>query len=144
MRITILGQGVLSWPAGERISDRYGLVILGENKPADSWGNFCGDNTMDETQVKRVAGKIGMLVAVVLETRQSHHIGDMFRNIGPTTPAVGEEIELGSGTLFIDRFDMGHIGVGLNPMNGSTHDWLDPHKLYRAHDQTVRLEFREA
>lgn len=138
----ILGRGVLNWPRGERVGDRYGLVTLSPtsggyndlpDKPAGSY------TALDATIQ---AGKRGRIVAVVLKTRQSHHIGDMFRGIYPSTPKVGEEIELGTGTLFYENpYGDAVIGVGVKPDKPRNSDWMDPRKLYRCHDQTVELRF---
>jgi hypothetical protein len=43
----------------------------------------------------------GHLVAVVLETRPSPHIGDLARAVDPAMPTVGQENTLGTGTLFV-------------------------------------------
>lgn len=34
--------------------------------------------------------------------------------------------------------------VGLRPLDGRETDWLDPHVLYRLHDQTVALRLELA
>lgn len=87
-------------------------------------------------------GARGYLVATVLETRQSDHIGDSFRGLSPSTPRIGEEITLGGpGELFIEM-DFAPV-VGLRPDNDRETDWLNPKSLYRCHNQTVRLEFRD-
>lgn len=130
-----LGIGRLSWPRGERVSDRYGVVLL----MAD------GDSFAEPSQYIRPAhrpvGQRGTLVAEALETRESTHIGDLFRGLFPETPAVGERIILGSGTFFTEDTDWGALLMGLSPDDGRHSDWLDPKALYRAHEQTVRLTF---
>jgi hypothetical protein len=78
----------------------------------------------------------GSLVAEVIATRKSTHIGDLFRGIFPSTPKLGARIVLGHGALFYNGNQ-----VGLKPDDGRENDWLDPHSLYQAHDQTVRLIF---
>ncbi|WIV57911.1 hypothetical protein [Amycolatopsis nalaikhensis] len=82
----------------------------------------------------------------MLETRPSVHCGDLTRGLAPTTPAVGEQITLGSGTVFTEPDpDTGlPTAVGLVPDDGRDEDWLDPRALYRCHNQTVRLELRAA
>lgn len=113
----LIGHGQLNWPPGERISDRYGMVRL---------------NGVDIAPTH--AGEQATLYAVVTEARKSRHIGDLFRGLFPSTPSVGDQIELGTGTLF---FEDG--GVGLEPPDGRDTDWLDPHALYSVHDLTVDL-----
>jgi len=66
----VLGRGVLSWYPIERISDRYGSVVL--------YGNVDGSD-QSTFDIGRFAGKTGSLIAVVFETRKSHHVGDLFR-----------------------------------------------------------------
>jgi hypothetical protein len=133
----VLGEGILTWPRGERVSDRYGLVML--MKDGDSWTSPTGYIGLDRS----IDGARGTLTAEVLETRQSTHIGDLFRGLFPVTPEVGERITLGTGTVFFDRGDDHEDEIGLRPDDGRDSDWLDPKALYRAHEQTVRLTFEE-
>jgi hypothetical protein len=130
-----LGTGRLSWPRFERIGDRYGTVML----MAD------GDSFTEPSRYiwpsNGPVGQRGTLVAEVLETRDSTHIGDLFRGFFPETPEVGERIVLGEGTFFTEETDFGALLLGLRPDDGRDSDWLDPPKLYRAHEQTVRLTF---
>lgn len=91
---TIIGVGGLSWPRGERVSDRYGTV-----------GLIHGDS-FDSTYValtRPPEGMHGRLVAVVKQGRRSSHIGDLFRGIGPLDAplADGTERVLGSGAVFL-------------------------------------------
>ena len=119
---TLLGTGQLGWFATERRTDRYGAVAL-----------FDGEGIVPLTVVD---GK-GSLVASVVKTRQSPHIGDLFHGFFPSTPNVGDEIELGSGTVF---FEDG--AIGLRPDDDEQYTfWLNPHKLYLAIDQDVELYF---
>src|SRR5260370_34176704 len=116
---TTLGEGVLNWSRYERISDRYGAIHL-------SIGNYI-------TWKDAPADTRGTLVAYVLATRQSRHIGDLFRGISPSTPEVGEAITLGTGTLFTQIDDDVPV-IGVKPDDGREHDWMDPTALYRRHD----------
>lgn len=123
-----IGTGVLNWPANERRSDRYGLIGL---LPDVASSEFL------KLDIGAIAGRRGKLIAQVVEARQSTHIGDLFRAIFPSTPDVGEEIELGEGILFSHG-----TYVGVYPRDTTQGDWMDPRKLYRAHEQTVRLVFQ--
>lgn len=134
MDTTVLGRGVLGWPAEERHSDRYGLIHL--NAIPDT-AHFT-PASFDSAPV----GAHGRLVAVVLETRPSPHIGDFGRAVGPAMPTVGEEITLGAGTLFVVPWRWGFSLVGVKPDEDRSHDWMDPAALFRCHHQTVRLELR--
>lgn len=140
----VLGEGVLSWPRAERITDRYGVVYLGiwDGRSRHELGGVAtqGSVHLEES----VAGQRGSLVATVLEARKSGHIGDLFYGVFPTTPEAGERITLGAGTLFFKGLEEDgetyHM-VGLRPDDGREYHWLDIRALYRCHEQTVRLEF---
>ena len=132
-RETVLGTGVLNWSKGERQTDRYGTVKL-----------FVSPDQRDDNLVnllRNVEGQSGRLIAYVRESRDSYHVGDLHRGIGPVRPRVGERIVLGEGTLFFEPSDVG--AVGLRPSDGRDTDWLDPRALYRAHHQTVDLIFQK-
>ena len=123
----VLGEGVLNWPSSERVSDRYGRVnIEGER------GYVSYDPALE--------GQTGTLTAEIIEARESGHIGDLFRGIGPVTPSAGDVITLGTGTVFLSE-SCGAACIGLRPDDERESDWLDPRALYRCHNQTVRLTF---
>ncbi len=126
----IIAEGILTWHADERRSGRYGSVEM-----LDEDGKFL---TLD---VGLVEGEHGRLFAEVVETRRSHHVGDFSREIGPSTPEVGDVIELGAGTLFVESPGGSADQVGLRPDDDRDSDWLDPRALYRLHSQTVKLQF---
>lgn len=127
----IVAEGILTWHGRERRSDRYGSVEM-----MNTDGKFM---TLDCVHHEGLRGR---LFAEVVETRQSGHIGDIFRGLYPETPEVGEVIELGIGRLFVERVD-GISQIGLVPDDGRDYDWLDPKALYRLHEQTVRLQFEQ-
>ena len=125
----ILGEGILNWFPVERIGDRYGAVHLeGERGRYAAFENA-------------PAGTRGTIIAHILQTRPSGHIGDLFRGIGPSGPEIGEQVELGTGTLFTHPEDDIPV-IGVEPDDGRDEDWMNPRALYRCHNQTVRLEFR--
>ena len=137
----VVGQGVLTWPSVERISDRYGTVgLMAEG--SNSW--TAGDPGWVDVHRALPEGRRGRLQALVLTTRKSNHIGDFFRSLYPSTPEVGDVIVLGDGTVFHgwarDAHGDGAL-VGLVPDDSRDTDWLDPAQLYRAHEQTVELQF---
>jgi hypothetical protein len=133
-----LGTGVLGWERSERVTDRYGAVLLMDGPNWDAKG-------IKLAVAPEHLGKLGKLVAEVLETRQSGHLGDWFHGVGPSTPTVGERIVLGTGKLFTGwSEDCNATTIGLKPLRPKKDFWLDPKKLYRAHDQTVRLVFEES
>lgn len=130
-----LGTGVLTWDRAERVTDRYGTVWLMEDGHTSQTGGE-PKRLLDLDAVKLHVGKTGALVASVIDPRKSTHIGDLFRGIFPSTPDLWERIVLGRGELFLDD-----EAVGLRPAVYRNRDWLDPHALYRAHEQLVRLTF---
>ncbi len=130
----VLGTGVLNWHPDERRTDRYGTVYL--NRAPD-------DHTFDPVRFDDPpVGTRGRLVAVILATRPSFHVGDWSRGHTPTTPTAGEEITLGTGTVFVEPSRYGTTEIGLRPDDDRDTAWLDPAALYRCHEQTVRLELR--
>lgn len=136
----ITGTGIFGWAGEERRSDRYGAFAL-DRTGYDNNGE-CPQAGWSE-HPSALTGLQCHITVEVLETRESGHIGDFFRGIFPEKPEVGEIIDLGTGTLFVERDRMewavGGLGVGLRPSDGRENDWLDPRKLYRLHDQTVRV-----
>lgn len=140
---TSLGKGILSWPNKERVGDRYGLVGLWTQPdiPRPKTGKEMYHYSKLQRNVKLIRikeGKYGRLIVIVLKTQRSLHIGDLYRGFFPSTPEVAEIIVLGKGYVFYEE-----DCVGLEPKEPRQKDWLDPRKLYRAHDQYVELFFEE-
>ena len=131
----LIGIGELNWPKGERVTDRYGCVSLNKGGGQDSEEEIT-DIKMD---VGKFIGKKGTLTAKVISTRDSYHIGDLFRGLVPSKPEVDDGLTLGIGVLFIGEYN----SVGLEPEDGRESDWLDPEVLYQLHCQTVELYFEE-
>jgi len=140
----LLGTGVLTWGRMERISNRYGFVYLmpdGHNSLSAAeprrWSPEPG--TMD------FAGMRGRLVAKVIESRKSTHIGDLALGIFPVRPDEGERIVLGEGRFSVLAAgpDCSSPRVGLEPFAAKDDGdpWLDVQALYRAHEQLVALYF---
>ncbi len=131
--------GALSWDGIERRLDRYGSVTF--------WDEDSEDRKLDGIPVyhnmdalEELEGTKGSLYALIVDTRKSTHIGDLFRGFKPTTPKIGDKIVLGKGRLFYH--DNGnYVSIGLQPLDGREKDWLDPKSLYRCHEQTVNLYF---
>jgi hypothetical protein len=92
----LIGHGQFGWNGIERRSDRYGLVRLFQvdqkNKPVDLFG-------------KDLEGQKGRLIAHVIKSVQSEHMGDMFRGIKPPNPPIpiGSKVLLGEGYLCFER-----------------------------------------
>jgi hypothetical protein len=140
----VIGEGVLTWHPYERRTDRYGTVFLMTS--GDSLHEPSGYVPIPDDAP---LGLPGRLVAEVTATRQSTHVGDLFRGLHPQTPDVVERIVLGEGRLFCHTVESGDPypaieAVGLAPEDDRDTDWLDPRALYRAHEQTVRLVFEGA
>lgn len=132
-----IGRGILSWCGSERRTDRYGAVNI-ISEPYDS-----GEACIPELDLGRVMGLVGKRVkmwVVAVETRKSGHIGDMMHKIKPSTPDLGERIDLGVGVLRIEQVEWdANPAIILQPDDGRQKFWIDPRRLYRAHDQTVEL-----
>lgn len=131
-----IGTGQLSWPANERISDRYGVIRLYNNASP----NLPYQDGGAPIDYDGLIGQKGSLIATIIETRDSEHIGDLFHGFFPVTPNVGEQIDLGDGEFFTDEQD-GIEYFGLRPDDGRNVFWLTPQNLYRAHQQTVKVTF---
>ena len=132
-----VGYGILSWDGSERRSNRYGAVVL------DGQDYHCSSTVevrLDPEAVAALESKRVRLWAVVVEARESGHIGDMFLKIKPSKPEVGEVIELGVGVFRAEPAPWGGLTqVVLVPGDGRKELWIDPRALYRGHDQTVEL-----
>jgi hypothetical protein len=114
MRV-LLGTGVFGFNGVERRSDRYGSCRL---------------FTKDEAYIaipanEEIEGRKGKLLAEVLEIQPCPHPGDLMRGIAPTTPEVGEFIELGEGELFFHHFDERHEKGELERQDDEMFDALD-------------------
>lgn len=137
----MIGYGILTWGGEERRGDRYGsIVLMGQNYNQDSEVKpYVNAEAVSQLDTKRVR-----LTAKVMETRQSGHIGDLFLGLSPSTPEVGEVIELGVGVLNVGAaWEPGLTKFVLEPEDGREHFWIDPRLLYRLHDQTVELYAEE-
>lgn len=141
MKMKKIAFGILTWCSSERRSDRYGAIILGDspyNGPDRVKPKF------NKATATAFVGKRVRLTAKVIESRQSGHVGDLFLNIRPSQPEVGEVIDLGVGI-----FDHGLVDwttsptILLKPIDGRERFWIDPRKLYRLHDQTVEVFVEE-
>lgn len=131
-----LAKGWLQWPSKERISDRYGTIRIFKFDPNENETSF------DDFPPELPLGKYGRIVAEVIETQESSHIGDLARGIYPQTPEVGEKMVLGEGILFVELDEWSSV-VGLKPLEERDYDWLNPEILYKLHDQRVNLSFEE-
>jgi hypothetical protein len=129
----VLGEGVLHRIRGERVTERWGTVYLAPD---------AGSTERSVRLARAPEGAHGMLVACVTATRVAGyiHVGDHLAGI-QSLPAVGEEVTLGTGTLFTVRLGRKNL-VGLAPDDGREKRWLSKDAISRCHSQTVRLEFR--
>lgn len=135
-----LGSGMLTWDGQERRTSRYGTINLTKTP-------FAGEAQvpweLDEETVGLLSGVQGVLVARVIETRESSHVGHHSRGLYPSTPGAGDEIELGYGRIMLVPCtgDWGSPGIALLPLDRRHFDLMDPRALYRVHEQTVDLYF---
>lgn len=142
--MTAIIKGIFTWASEERRSDRYGFItVMREcfNENSTSMASIT-----DMASLALLTNKRACITVKVIETRESGHIGDIFRGIFPSTPDVGQEFSLGVGKLLVKPADWSPIGIeiGLYPDDGREDDWLDPNILYQLHDQTVEITVTEA
>lgn len=152
----LIATGVLGWGKYERQSKEYGFIGVepsgyGEDAKSRITPFF------DAELLESLRGKKVRLIAVVREARKSEHCGDMFlylpgttEHIKPTTPEVGQEIEIGVGYLQIkrdDEFINPMFGVNCSGYRNKGEDrskfQMDPERLYKLHDQTVDVFIEE-
>jgi hypothetical protein len=131
-----IGYGIFSWASIERQSDRYGSFYLGQ----EAIGGAISEASLDSEALRTFTGARVKVTAKVLEARRSGHVGDLSHSIFPTTPEVGEVVEIGVGCIGTESNSWdGTVNIFLKPEDGREEFWLDPHKLYRLHDQTVEI-----
>jgi len=128
--MTFIGRGKFGWERAERVSNRYGSFSLYGGGKATPLSEQRRNAEPFDTKMVRV-------VARVEATRQSHHIGDLFLGISPSTPKVGEEMEVAVGTLYVEDGPDQTLNFVIEPNDGREELWIDPKVLYRLHDQTV-------
>lgn len=138
---TSIGKGIFGWYPTERRSDRYGNFNLMDEGLAD---DARAAYTISMPKLLGFADKKVRITCVVLEDRDSTHIGDMFHNIGPTRPDKGEVVELGVGILRVGLNpspapSKESESIGLEPTDGRSTLWIDPRLFYRLHEQTVEV-----
>jgi hypothetical protein len=129
--------GVFMWDAHERRSNRYGSFYLTKQ----TFSKTATASVHVPNDIDSLAGKRVHVKATVLAARQSGHCGDMFLNIFPSMPEIGEVIDLGVAVLHLTISLSGDREFTLVPNDDRKELWLDPHLLYRLHDQEVRVEF---
>lgn len=136
-----VGHGVFGWSGTERRSDRYGAFVLAATPYASSDRIA---NHLDVATLRPLDGKRVRITCKVIANRESGHAGDLALKVFPTTPDVGEVVDLGVGTLRLE--DAGYDGmtaVAMVPGDGRDTFWFEPRKLYRLHDQTVDVFIEE-
>lgn len=129
-------RGVFTWDGHERRTDRYGGIRLLQKAvpfPGDSPG-------VDLAPFQPFLGKRARVTAVVIEARKSDHVGDLFRQIFPSQPDVGEVVNLGDGVVVgFEHSEWPQMLFRREGVAQTSDDWMDPNKLYRLHHQTVDL-----
>lgn len=141
----LIMSGIFNWNREERTTQRYGYFIVGKHpyEGSDTSGLVENQDNIAALKNKRVK-----LTAHVKATRQSSHIGDRFLGIFPEKPENGSIIELGVGTLVVrdnsaPDDDCSTVEIGIKPQDNRKRYWVDPHILYRLHDQTVEIHAEE-
>lgn len=143
----MIAMGILGWSRFERQSKRYGFIAVESTGFSHSTNlHYFNNNLLEQLKGKRVR-----ITAVVMEARDSEHVGDMYlyqeneeNHLKPSTPNVLESYVLGVGTLLVgsdEQFQNPIIGV--TPEDNREHFWMDPITLYRLHEQTVEIFIEE-
>jgi hypothetical protein len=99
--IRSLGIGVLTWDGRERRTDRYDTVYL----IAAGRNSLTKGPSPSLVKLPEEPLGAGTLWAVVLETRESTHIGDLFRGIFPlklTTRKGLSDVDMFVRRFFVD------------------------------------------
>jgi hypothetical protein len=132
----LIGKGIVAWGPGERHTNRYGVVLL---RGTTYHTDVTYPEELDVMVLGAMKGRV-RLTCKVLEARESGHCGDFDLGIQPTTPSVGEELEIGVGRI---DWNPALPGILLRPDDGREDFWIDPRILYRLHDQTIELYAEE-
>jgi len=128
--------GVFTWNRHERVSNRYGSFTMSDEYEAVV--------LFDRQRIEALVGKRVRITCKVTKTRQSEHIGDLFLGVFPSTPAVGEVVELGVGTLRLENDEQSQTpSIVLEPGDGRDELWMDPDKLFRLHEQNVEVTIEQ-
>lgn len=136
----LIGKGIFGWGGLDRQTRRYGGVQL---EGQDYEQNATSEVEVNQEAILSLQGRV-RLYGKVIESRVSGHVGDKFIKVKPTQPEVGEIVELGVGHLGLEPCAYSSIPcILLKPEDGRREFWMDPHKLYRLHDQTVELYAEE-
>lgn len=139
-----LATGIFGWHADERRSNRYGAFHATKTGYADV---PAGVPTVTHREtIRSLEGRRVRVVAKVIETRASGHIGDLFLGLFPKPAPIGAEIELGIGTLRTAPNDYNQTTLELLIEPDSPRDefWIDPRLFYALHDQTVEIWAEES
>lgn len=131
--------GVLTWNRHERVSNRYGFVAVTDRDSREEKLTAISPVVFRDA-FPEVGRKVRM-ICKVLEACDSSHIGDVFLGIFPSRPEIEEIIDFGVGRFVCeaDNAYAGGVMFGLKPSDGRDELWIDPRKLYRAHEQTVEV-----
>lgn len=138
MKPKLIAQGIFMWDGNERRSDRYGAFYANTS-------SYNGDKSktirpsFDQDVLKQFVGKRVKITAIVMENRESGHIGDLFLGITPDPLPAGQTIELGIGILGSHAAHEGQIALEIVPEDHRKTFWIDPRIFYRLHDQTVKI-----
>lgn len=135
----VLGTGALNWDRSERVSNRYGFVAFFETDSRDA---YIAPWTLDTVLLRRLAGTRGRLVAKVVTSRVSTHIGDLSLGAYPRQRPEGTRLVLGEGLLRIGSAAGagGSMRFGVAPEAGE-YPWMNVRALYDAHENVVCVTF---
>lgn len=135
----LIGTGILGWDGFERRSGRYGSIVL-DNEGFEGNGKGTIKAVIEVDPAMQLSDKRARVTVEVVEPRDSAHAGDGFLKLKPTRPDKGETVDLGVGIFSLERagFALGWA-FQLRPGDNRPEQWMDPRKLFRLHDQTVKV-----
>jgi len=140
MTKTLIATGIFMWDSSERRSDRYGRFYCGSETYSAKDKVL---PTFESEAAKALMGKRVRITVEVVAARESGHIGDIFHGISPMKPEKGDIIDLGVGTFDVGRNYNDDPDIGLCPNDGRGNWWINPHQLFKLHDQTVKVFVEE-
>jgi hypothetical protein len=84
-------------------------------------------------------GVAGTLVATIIAATWDRSSSFSDDPLGPPQP--GEQVVLGTGTLFTDTYGDAPV-IGVRPADGRAEDWMDRSAMFRCKDHVVRLSLQ--
>lgn len=125
--------GYFGWGRDDRVSGRYGGITLSSAPQIEP--------TEDLSTMSHFLGRRVRIRALVLETGDTSHPGDLIRGHEPSKTMPGTSVELGVGYVMAltDLYGVPTIVFCRQERMGHSEEWIDPKQLYRLIDHKVGL-----